>query len=341
MTSILFRCDGSVEIGMGHVIRCLALADELRNNHNCNIHFAMRRSQLGVCKVKVSYPVIESNEVDEKFDYANWLQDCIKKTNTQILILDVRGELTRQDLKQIKKKFGIKVVTIDDPEEKRLEADMAFYPPVPQLKNANWDGFKGELYIGWEYVILRNEFLKQYPKPNNSIPNILVSMGGADPNNLTDYIVRKLVNLKTSFKAIIILGPLFSGESKLLRSLENVTYQYEIIHNVTNISKIMAKSDFAIVTFGVTAYELAAVGVPALHLSISEDHLASSQLFVDEGLAISVGLFSEITSIMLIESIQRMIDKSCGLGINRNIVKIIDGVGTTHISRLIFKLLEG
>lgn len=134
MKTILFRCDGSVGIGMGHVVRCLALAEELQESHGCNIHFAMRKSELGINKVKETYPVLESNE--KAFDYASWLKDCVKKTNAHILILNVRDGLRRQDLKQIKKKIGIKVVDIDDPEDKRLEADMAFYPPgSPDKKN--------------------------------------------------------------------------------------------------------------------------------------------------------------------------------------------------------------
>ena len=133
--NILFRCDGSVEIGMGHVVRCLALADHLKENHGCNIHFVMRQSELGINQVKNSYPVIKSNEKD--FQYSKWLTDCIVKTNGNVLIMDMRDGLNREGLISIKKKTGIKVVTIDDPEDKRLEVDLAFYPPVPQLEKLN------------------------------------------------------------------------------------------------------------------------------------------------------------------------------------------------------------
>ena len=211
--NILFRCDGSVEVGMGHVVRCLALADHLKEIKDCSIHFAIRHSELGIKKVKETYPVIRSKE--ESFDYIKWLSDCIIRTNSNTLIMDIRDGLTREELKSIKKKTGIKVVTIDDPEDKRLEADLAFCPPVPQLEKLNWDGFGGELYVGWEYVLLRKEFLKQYPKPKNSIPNILVSMGATDGKNMTEFVINSLDRIIEKFKVRIIVGSGYPYQKKV------------------------------------------------------------------------------------------------------------------------------
>ena len=86
--NILFRCDGSVEVGMGHVVRCLALADHLKEIKDCSIHFAIRHSELGIKKVKETYPVIRSKE--ESFNYIKWLSDCIIRTNSDTLIMDMR-----------------------------------------------------------------------------------------------------------------------------------------------------------------------------------------------------------------------------------------------------------
>ena len=73
-------------------------------------------------------------------------------------------KLTKQKLKQLKNNNKIRVVTIDDPEDKRLESDLAFYPPIPQLKKITWGGFSGKLFVGWEYVLLRDEYNKSYPR---------------------------------------------------------------------------------------------------------------------------------------------------------------------------------
>ena len=300
--NILFRCDGSVEVGMGHVVRCLALADHLRDSYDCSVQFAMRQSELGINKVKESYPVLESNEKD--FNYKEWLTDCIEKTKTKVLIMDMRDGLTRKELKAIKKKTGIKVVTIDDPEDKRLEADLAFYPPVPQLEKLNWNGFGGELYVGWEYVILRKEFLKKYPKPKNTTPNILVSMGGTDEKNMTEFVINSMKQINEKFKATIIVGSGYPYILQLKKRLEKVHFEFELLQNPKDIAKIMSQSDFSIISFGQTAYELAALKVPTIFLCLSHDHNESSKLFINEGIGVSMGEYSKLSKQKFIKSVQ-------------------------------------
>lgn len=304
--NILIRCDGSVEIGMGHVVRCMALARNLKELHNCKIQFAMRKSKLGINQVTKFFPVLRSNE--ETFDYKNWMTECIKRTKAQILIMDMRDKLGREILRTIKKKTGIKVVTIDDLEDKRLEADLAFYPPIPQLKDISWEGFTGELYSDWEYVILRNEFSKIYPNPDNSIPNILIAMGGTDGENMTGFVINVLNQIKEKFKAIILVGLGYPHLEELHSNLRSVTFQFELYHNPQNIAEIMSKSDLAIISFGVTAYELAALNIPALYLCLSHDHEVSSQLFVREGIGKSLGQHSKVNKQSIKNALTSMID---------------------------------
>ena len=155
---VLIRCDGSPEIGFGHIVRCLALADELREVNNCHVAFAMRKGPLGIQLIeKKGYQVITSEESGQSFDYKDWLNECVRNIEARAIVLDVSDGLNRTVLDELRNK-GILIVTIDDPEDKRLSADLAYYPPVPQVKGIDWTGFTGKLYVGWEWVILRKEF---------------------------------------------------------------------------------------------------------------------------------------------------------------------------------------
>ena len=305
--NILIRCDGSVEIGMGHVVRCLALADELKTTHECTVKFAVRTSSLGIDKIKRSYDVFESQEENISFDYKGWLTECIKKTHTDILILDVRDNLSRDSLRWIKKETGIKIVTIDDPEDKRLESDIALYPPVPQVRALDWTGYRGEMLSGWEYVILRKEFLLQYPKIHNAVPSILVSMGGTDPKNMTGFVVDCLHQIHRKFSVVFLTGSGFRFRDELLRKLSSVSFGYTVLTEPPNVAEVMSRADIAVISFGQTAYELAALHVPSIYICLTEDHYLSSTSFEENGLGVSEGIFSDITNTDIAETIDEFV----------------------------------
>jgi spore coat polysaccharide biosynthesis predicted glycosyltransferase SpsG len=308
--NFLFRCDGSVEVGMGHIVRCLALADELRSRWECEVTFAMRKSILGIAKVRQSYSVIQSEETNGIFDYTNWLAECIQETSADMLFLDVRDELTYDLIKDLKATLGIAITTIDDTEDKRQAADLAFYPPVPQVTEYDWNNFNGNLYSGWEYVIIRDCFFKDYARTKRSHPKILIMMGGSDPYDMTGFAVDCLNSIELSFSASIILGPGYSFTDHLMKNLSGVQFDYDIYQNPENISRIMADSDFSIMSFGVTAYELAALGVPMIILSITEDHFKSASIFSNAGIGISLGIYKDISESELERATIKLLSES-------------------------------
>jgi len=330
--NILFRCDGSEKIGMGHVVRCLALAAELQENHRCEIHFAMREGEIGFRQVKSHYPVLTPNIEADQFVYRDWLQSCIDAVQADVLILDARDGLDRRSLNQLKNQNKIRIVTIDDPEEKRMEADLAFFPPVPQLSDQNWDEFKGTLCIGWEYVFLRRIFLQEYPEPDNVIPNILVTMGGTDPYNLTQSVLQALGQVSLPFSVTVIIGPGYSRFEQLRDQISELDFECEIARDPENIAEVMAGADMAIAAFGQTAYELAALAVPALYINISEDHERSSGLFENSGLGINLGQKDHVKENLIAEKVTSLLmnhgeldtyrANAQGLGLKQSLVNI-------------------
>ena len=349
MTSILFRCDGSPDIGLGHVIRCLAIADELHEVHNCHIAFAMRTGPLGIQMVEEKgYQVIPPPKGDLSFDYGVWLNECVKKVDARAIVFDVRDGLTRAVVKELRNN-GILIVTIDDPEDKRLSADLSFYPPVPQVKRIDWTGFTGNLHIGWEWVILRREFANARHfvdkhsklKTKNSKPRILVTMGGSDPQGMTLKAVKALKMLEDDFEVVVILGTGFQHKKELDNLLSNPKHHFVVQENIQNIAEIISQSDLAVASFGVTAYELAAIGVPAIYLCLTEDHAESTSAFVEEDMAISLGVFTHVNTEMIAKEISNVLNnKSLLSKLVDNARKHIDGQGVTRISLLMTERLK-
>ncbi len=340
--NVLIRCDGSPENGLGHVVRCLTLADELHDVHDCHITFAMRTGPLGIKMVKEKdYEVLTPPKGDLSFDYREWLNECARNVEAKVLILDVRDGLQRTTLDELRKE-GILIVTIDDPENKRLSADLVFCLPVPQVKRVDWTGFSGEPYVGWEWVILRKEFSHaSCPKSQASgyvlhTPKVLVTMGGSDPHGMTLKVVKAMERLDEDFEVVVVLGAGFQHKKEFGNLLSNCKRRFDVRENVQNMAEIMAQSDLAVASFGVTAYELAAMGVPAIYLCLTEDHAESASAFVEEGMAVCLDVFPHVTKTMLAEALRQLLnDAPKRSQMADRARQQVDGQGVERVARMI------
>jgi spore coat polysaccharide biosynthesis predicted glycosyltransferase SpsG len=337
MTRVLFRCDGSHEIGLGHVVRCLSLAEELKTVHGCRIAFAMWKSKLGIKMVEDNFEVYTPDGINEKFDHEEWLLKTLQITKSGVLILDVRDGMDPSVLKTIKQK-NVFVVDIDDPEEKRLEADLVFYPPVPQVNEMSWENFKGTVFAGWEWVILREEYacLGKNGAIENETPVILVAMGGSDPGKMTLKVIDALSRITAKVSVQVVLGQGCRQEKDLDGLLADFPHPIRILKNVKHMAPVMAEADIAVAAFGVTAYELGAMGIPAYYLCLTEDHLKSADIFVKSGLSFGASLNEKIDTDGLVKILHTMIQ-----GNNLNKKKIrkcnlpIDGHGGKRVAQTI------
>jgi UDP-2,4-diacetamido-2,4,6-trideoxy-beta-L-altropyranose hydrolase len=286
----LIRCDGSCEIGMGHITRCLVLADSL-NKSNINVIFAVAESKDAIEVIKNKFNVIKLiGKENKKKSYD--LEEIIVSNAIQILILDIRNDLSKAELIKLKNDTKIKVVTIDDPEEKRIASDLAVYPPVPQLNNMSWDGYKGKLLIGWEYVIIDKKFGRKFKQNTNRLPNLLICMGGSDKNDMTNHFVNSVSKLNLNINITIVVGLGYKYIKKLKYNTTNINCNYKLQQNPSHIEKIISNCDAALISFGQLAYEVAAMNIPALYINISKDHETSCGMFVKAGLGISLGLYN-------------------------------------------------
>ena len=317
-------------------MRCIPLAETFNKKFNSNVTFAMRESKNAIQIVEKSFKVLTPNN-NKNFYYSDWLINCIKEINADILILDARDGLSKKELKNIKNITNVKIITIDDPEEKRLEADMAFYPPIPQLKKWNWNNYSGKLYSGWEYVLLRSEFQQNYSKLQKENFEILVAMGATDPHNMTLKIVNTIHNIDNKLIIKILIGHEFGNKKELNQFCKQAPNKMIIVKNPKNVAKAMSSSDLAVISFGMTAYEVAALNIPALYICISPDHALSASAFVNAGLGISLGLYDNLNDSLVQTELKNMIEKKSEYYGKLKEKKLIDGHGAYRTAELIIK----
>jgi UDP-2,4-diacetamido-2,4,6-trideoxy-beta-L-altropyranose hydrolase len=351
LTKVLIRCDAAPEIGFGHIVRCLALADELRDSYGYPVEFAMVQGTQGFKQAEAQgYSVYTPADRENGLDEGQWLQNLIAILQIRILILDVRTNLEKAAVQFIRES-GVLIVTIDDPSERRLAADLAFYPPVPQVERMHWNGFTGQYYVGWDWVLLRPQFseaikrsrakaveLETAPLSSNSRQTILVTMGGSDPAGLTLMALEALEQIDSNLRILVVIGGGFMHETRFSESLRTTKHHYEICRNVTDMASLMMEADLAIASFGTTAYELTALRVPAVYLCLTADHAEAVKALVTEGVAQSMGHYKSCTPKSLAQALRLTLHKSYSRKMLVQDVEHIDGMATKRISSVICSL---
>lgn len=277
--NILIRCDASKEIGLGHITRCLVLANELRDDKN-RVYFAIKNYEIAIEKIKEQQ--FDMIVADDNFDYFKWIEDIIEQQKIDIFIGDIRDGFPIELISYMKNK-NILTVAIDEPSEYSKECDLCFYPPHASIDKSK---YKGKVYQGLEYVILRDEFYKEYEKKENDIPNILVMMGGTDAYNLTFPVVEKIDKNKEYFEISVILSDKHKDINLLKKFIKTSKHQIKIYNKVENMSSFLDNIDFAISQFGTIAYEYLIKNIPAIYIYNDKENINTYNYFVNNSYAL-------------------------------------------------------
>jgi spore coat polysaccharide biosynthesis protein SpsF len=285
----LIHCDGGGTFGYGHLKRSLTLARALRDREGFGVLYALNGDGLAAGMLRSAG---FETTVLAGLGKANAVNALVATKAPGMLIVDGGETLMRAHLARLRDKVAVTAV-IDDGSDRRLAAAYAYYPPVPQVNMLSWKGAHTERRVGWEWALLGFDPSRAAggagPR-DPACPTVVVSMGGSDPLDLTRLAACALSKITASFKARFVIGPGFRNIQRLKREIEAMNPNFTTVQGVSDLGQEFAAADLALVTFGVTAYELAALGVPALYIALTDDHALSASSFADAGMGIVLGL---------------------------------------------------
>ncbi|WP_426668535.1 UDP-2,4-diacetamido-2,4,6-trideoxy-beta-L-altropyranose hydrolase [Mucilaginibacter sp. McL0603] len=249
---ILIRVDGSTKIGLGHLVRCIALAQMLKSDFDISfvcieIPSSSQREIKGL-----EFNLIIINKEEEFLLFVN---------NEVIVVLDHYGADSNYQ-KNIKNK-GCKLVCIDDLHDKVFFADLIInHAPnvVPSDYMAQVDT---QFALGLDYVLLRPAFLKKAKETitYKSINTAFICFGGADVRNITQTTVDILKNDARFKKIIIVTGAVYNYLSQLEQSISNDKrfFSYNSIDSNT-MTNLIEEAQLAIVPASGILQEVLAIG---------------------------------------------------------------------------------
>jgi spore coat polysaccharide biosynthesis protein SpsF len=297
----LIRCDGGGKFGYGHVKRMVALARALRDCESIGVLFALHGTDdaaIPIRRAGFEVAMIESHHD---------LTRLIRDHDPDILLLDGREGPSRQELESLSRDVAVTAV-IDDGSDTRLAADFAYYPPVPQARALNWTGARTVARIGWEWALLGLNPNLTITHSSSVRPILLVAMGGSDPQGLTLRAAKALAPLDPIFRIRFVIGTGVVEAAKIAAAVVACKANYETVEGADDLATEYASADLALCAFGVTAYELAAFGVPAIYLGLTDDHARSASAFEAAGMGVSLGVTRHVTDADILAQVKALMN---------------------------------
>jgi len=323
--NILFRVDASENIGMGHLMRCLALSEEFKKQgHKCYILSEILDDKL---IKKIERFNIEFFKIKSKNDVI----DFSKKHDIKWIVTDSYN-INREYIKNLKDE-NFKVLSIDD------NAIIHYFSDIVLNQNIGSDKlkFSAEKYtkflLGPKYAILRDELLRRNEKKNReSVEKILITLGGTDADNLTLKILKSLDKINKDYEFIVLVGLLNNYYEELKRFSYNSDADIRLLKSPENMSDIYLESDIAISAGGSSCYELSYFGIPNIILTIADNQINSAKALDKKNISIYLGDKNEISTEHIWEKVEELVNNNRMRKTMRgNGRKLVDGKGKKRI----------
>lgn len=291
--TVVIRCDGGHALGLGHVRRCLQLAAALRDGAGLGVVFATMGETDAMAQVRAAgFRVIEKPAAAGERD---WIAAVLHETGAAALILDIRTDLSEAEVRSLRDTAGL-IVALDDGSPRRLAAHLAVYPPVPQTRALAWPNGETDLCIGWGWAVMGGAVWRgaRPLESGRATLRVMVAMGGSDPQGLTQRAVKAVAAAGRRVTPVVAIGPAVPFPEGVADACQAAAPDAEILFAPPSLMEVAATCDLAVIAYGVTAFECAHVGTPAIYLGLTADHAASAQGFDDAGIGINLGVASAL-----------------------------------------------
>ncbi len=335
--TLIIRADASVEIGTGHIMRCLALAQAWQQTGGETI-FVMGTST----------PVLEKRLDSEQIKViclSLTPGSCEDAKETALLALRhnaswviVDGYHFGGEYQQVIKDFRLRLLFIDD-----FGHATHYYADI--VLNQNIFAHEGlythreyytNLLLGNQYILLRQEF-QQWVGWQRSYRakacKILITMGGADADNVTLKIIQALRLVKADeLETVVVVGGSNPHYQQLCLASKELQFSLRIEKNVENMAELMTWADIAVSAGGSTCWELAFMGLPSLILVLAENQRENAEKLGEMEAIVNLGWHEDVSANQIASAIAQLIlADETRMKISKRSQHLVDGKGSKRV----------
>ncbi len=376
---IAFRVDSSNIIGHGHIMRCLTLAHALvtqtkqLKGEDISISFLCRNHQSNINNLVsqnnfylITLP--QGKETIKLADSNTWLgcsqsqdaQQCvnaIKSLTANIVpfdILIVDHYALDEQWHNLVSPYYQQLMVIDDLASRSLHCELLLDQTLGRQPQ-QYQSFVPkhcQLLLGKNYMLLRDEFSalqeqailqRQLRSKQLTSANILISMGGGDPDNLSELALLAIAQVIKNYPNITT-SLVLSSQSLHLKSLQRLSNQFTwctLITDCQNMGDLMLSADIAIGASGATAWERCCLGLPSLITVNAENQQLIAKNLTHAGATINLGWHKEITTNTVINALEKLLNEAnTYLTMVDNNLNCCDGLGAKRVAKVLIESIR-
>jgi len=354
MNKILIRVDAFEKVGYGHLKRCLILAESLRDKGevpiflvagddcaikqvqdkgfdcmriSCAASFNEQAASIANDIPKTIRCVVSDIAHGVALNKPDGLELYLRVLGNQFehVIIDAFGvQSLRQNLNAITGRMIVSPYAGEDTEDRDVPYKVLLGPQYFMFDAAYSS-------VGVKEIKLHAH-------------RVLVTCGGSDPTGVTRKVLASLALCpKRTLEVRVIVSSGFSSvyRDEIHKDALRLPHDVKVIENLSHLANEMMWCDIAISTSGLTKYELAVTGTPAILLSIDASHYDVNQAFSEIGSAMDLGVADDVSEKRLMESMLVLLDnQKLRRRQSENGRKLVDGLGTKRVTESIFSLLQ-
>jgi UDP-2,4-diacetamido-2,4,6-trideoxy-beta-L-altropyranose hydrolase len=263
MRNLVIRADGGEKIGLGHLMRCRALAQAWEDTGG-GVRFASA-GESAVETAAIAASVGAEWVVVDGYHFGSDYVDTLQRAGLRVLFIDDYGHADH---------YPAELVL-----NQNLHACDAFYADRSESTG---------LLLGSRYSLLRREFL--HARRDSTIPpvarKLLITLGGGDPHHVTAKVLRAVASLAIADLEVIVVR---HAPAKL-------PFPARVERDPANMAELMAWADVAVSAAGSTCWELAFMGLPAIAIVCADNQQAVAESLHQAGSIDSLGAHSMLSS---------------------------------------------
>lgn len=262
---ITIVAEGGASMGMGHIMRMLELARVLKKD--VDVSFLSRSSERNNALYQAGIDKVQKSGFEVAVYSVEKLVDLLPYVSADLLLID-SYDVTEEFFVYANKIVPVTAYMDDEKIIPIIDANIVINQNIYGC-DITYESSKTILkLLGIDYLILRDEFVDNPPKIiQEDIKRIMITLGGSDNHNYTETILKQLYT--QNYHIRIVIGPAFAHSNTLEKYRSS---KMELCYDA-KMSEIMNWCDIAITSCGSTAYEILAMGVPAIGLAVADNQI--------------------------------------------------------------------